>query len=285
MGAIRPATPRDLNAVAHYLEARLGPGKGVERYRRYFEYPWMKDRENLGFLIEDQGKIGGFVGAIYSERVLNGTKRTFCNINCWSVDEPYRSQSLHLMRALLSRKDMAYTCFSPSERVVELLQFFKFETWTNEKLILPLGAGVARAPRAFGVRVRRPSDEFEHALTETERHIYADHRSYRCGHFLIERGSARCYLVTGRRGTRFRAFADVLYVSDPELLFDAWLVVAPYVALHHATPLLGIDRRLTSRDPWGAFVYRGLRPLQYRGAGLALRDIDTLYSEFVPMFG
>jgi hypothetical protein len=270
--------------VASFLAPRLRGRGGESRYRRFLDYGWLADKPNLGFLIEDGGEVGGFLGAIYARRVLRGREQSFCNLTSWHVDEKYRALSIPLVARCLSQPGYTFTTFSPSERVVQVLKFFRFRLLDPEKVVFPPFSGLSgwfRRPRA---RISWGRD-LPGRLAEPERRIFEDHRAYRCGHFLVERGEARCYFVTVRRGRGARAFADVLYASDPEVLAASIACTHVPIALTHGTLLTGIDGRLLRRRPPGAFRYRGLRPLMFRSDTLEAQDIDTLYSEFVPMYG
>jgi hypothetical protein len=281
---IREASVEDLPAIARYLAPRLGGRGGEQRFRRFWEYAWLAEKPNLGFLIDDGGEVGGFVGAIYSRRCLRGVVQLFCNLTSWHVEERFRNLSLALVGRLLARRECTFTTCSPSERVIEVLKFFKFRALDSEKLVFaPVSGlgGMVRRPRARTFR----GDDVAARLTEQERRIFEDHRSYRCGQFVVERGADRCYFVTVRRGHGPKAFADVLYASNPDLLADCIASTHVPVSLTHHTILTGIDRRLLSRRPAGAFGYRGLRPLMYRSDTVEGHEIDALYSELVPMYG
>jgi len=287
MPVIRPATTADLPAVSRYLAGALRGG-GPERYRRFLDYAWQPARPDLGVLIEDAGQIRGFVGAIYSARELGGAKVACCNLTSVAVDEPYRKQTLQLFGALLSRKELTFTCFSASERVAKILDFFKFQHAPSERVIVAPISGLsglrtlARRPR---VRVITDPARLDAILDPAQLTIARDHRRYRCGLLALERGDRRCFVVTVRRGRGIRAFADVLHASDPDLLLEhlPWIHAPLYRA--HGTLLTGIDRRWVRAAPAASFVYAKLRPVYARSPILALDQIDALYSELVPMYG
>jgi acetoacetyl-CoA synthetase len=281
---IREARAEDLPAIASYLAPRLGGPGGEQRFRRFWEYDWLADKPNLGFLIDDGGKVGGFVGAIYARRRVREREQLFCNLSSWHVEEKFRNLSLALVGRLLTQRDCTFTTFSPSARVIEVLKFFKFQVLDPEKMVFaPVSGliGLLRRPRA---RIFWGKD-LPGRLTESERRIFEDHRSYRCGQFVIEQGGDRCYFVTVRRGHGARAFADVLYASNPDLLADSIGCTHVPIGLTHRTVLTGIDRRLLRSRPAGAYGYRGLRPLMFRSDTVGAHDIDTLYSELIPMYG
>jgi len=285
---IRTATPADTGAIADYLAGALGGAGGAARYRPYLEYRWLADKPDLGVLIEDSGKIRGFIGAIYARRTIAGRVHAMCNLTSIAVDESHRKQSLQLFAAILRRKDLSFTSFSASDQVAQIFDFFKFVHCANERVVTTPVAGLGALAGALGrgrPRVIREPARVDAALAPDERQVAADHRAYRCGVFLVTRGERRCFTVTVRRGRGARVFADVLHASDPGLLMDClpWLSAA---ALRlHGTVLVGIDRRWVGAAPRGAFTYRKLRPIYLRSPSLTLAELDPLYSEIVPMYG
>jgi acetoacetyl-CoA synthetase len=279
---VREARPDDLPAIAAYLADRLG--RGAEHFRRYFEYGWLADKPNLGFLLEEGGRIGGFLGAIYARRPVHGGEQLFCNLTSWHVDDHLRGLSLEMMARCLARPGCTFTTFSPSEKVVAVLRHFRFEVVDSQKLLFAPVSGLTGLLRRPRPRISW-GDALPGALTGAERRIFEDHRGYRCGHFLVEWGGERCYLVTVRRGRGARAFADVLHASNPDLLAAAIAWTHVPIGLTHGTVLTGIDRRLLARRPATAVAYRGPRPLLFRSETVQARELDTLYSELVPMYG
>lgn len=286
MATIRAAVDADLPAVASYCAARMDGNQPPERFRRFFDYRWA-ERPNLGFMIDDGGKVGGFIGAIYSVRTIRGEEHRLCNINSWAVDPEHRKLSLLMAKKLLDQRGFTFTCFSPSEVVAECLRFFKFETSPTDKVLFTPAHGLSRRLRGR-VRVHTPAHgvtEFEALLDHAQKRIFRDHAPYRCGQLLIEAGDRRSYVVTVRRGRGAKVFADVLHASDPALFVEAIGHTHLPLWRAHGTVLTGIDRRLLREVSRTSYVYRGFRPLQFRSPTLGLRDIDALYTEIVTICG
>lgn len=281
---VRLATTADLDDVAAFLARSLGGAGGPARYRRFFEYPWLADKPNIGALIEDQGKVGGFLGALYSQRMIAGKPRSICNLTSWAVDEAYRRSSLAMLKCLLDQRGHAFTTFSASPPVAEILTFLKFQTVPSHKLLFS-AAAVLRGRRGDAVRVVDGADRVAPLLDPEHRQILEDHRPYRCGHVLLERGSQRCYALTIARGRGPQVFADVVYASDPQLWVDGIGRVQGALWRAHRTLLTGIDLRWVDRPPAFAMCYTGLRPVMFRADGTSARDICALHSELIPMYG
>ena len=202
---LREARAADLPAVAAYLADRLG--RRAQHFVRYFEYGWLADKPDLGVLVEEGGRIGGFLGAIYARRPVRGRELLFCNLTSWHVDDHLRHLSLEMMARCLARPGCTFTTFSPSEKVVAVLRYFKFQRVDAEKVLFAPVSGLSGLLRRPRPRISW-GGELPARLTDAERRIFDDHRGY-----------------------------------------------------------------------------RGLRPLMFRSESLAAHELDTLYSELVPMYG
>ncbi|MDQ3363869.1 MAG: GNAT family N-acetyltransferase [Myxococcota bacterium] len=278
---IRPATPADLPALAVYLAAALGGEGGAERYTRYLEYKWLPDKPDLGVLIEDAGRIRGCIGAIYADRQLGGRQVRCCNLTSIAVDESHRKLTLQLFSALLRRRDVTFTCFSASDRIAKILDFFKFTHRPSDRVIVTPVSGLAGVRHLAKTRVVTRPEELDRELDVPERQLSRDHRAYRCGQLLLVHGDRRCFVITGRRGRGRRAFADVLYASDPAMLLEhlPWIHLPLFRA--HGTVLTGIERSWVASAPKLSGVYRKLRPTYLRSTDITLDQLDGLYSERV----
>lgn len=283
MATVRQAGVADRQVVSQFLAPRLGRGDSVAQFERLLDCQWLADTPDIGWIIEDNGNVGGFVGAIYSRRIVRGRLQAFCNVHSFAVDRRYRHLSLAMLKQLLDRTDQTYTCFSASPVALEILRFFKFQTTDATKVIFTPAAGLTRLVRR-GITVRRGT-EILGSLDPCERAIMEDHVGYRCGHFLLEADGARCYFVTVRRGRAFRAFADVLHASNPELLVKYIAHAQVPVAMTHRTSLIGLDRRLVTARPAGTFLFSKLWPLALKSTSVNISEVDLLYSELVPLCG
>jgi hypothetical protein len=282
MATIRPATHADLDAVVTFLAAELGGAGGAARYRHYLGYTWLADKPDLGMLIEDEGQVRGFVGAIYSARRHGSEVLQLCNLTSVAVAPDYRKHTLQLFGALFKRKELTFTCFSASPEVQKILGFFKFQHRPADKVIVAPISGLRGLRSLRRVRVITGADALDAELDDVERAIARDHRGYRCGELLITDGNARCFVVAVRRGRDIRRFADVLYASDPQMLLEhlPWIHAPLFRSL--GTVLTGIDRRwIRHAPPRPSVVYTNLRPVYARSQTLDVDQVDGLYSELV----
>jgi hypothetical protein len=278
-GAIRLATDADVPRIADYLAATLRGDGGAERYRRYLDASWSRDRPDRGVVIDDGG-IHGYIGTIYSERMLGGRAHTFCNINSVAVDESHRKLTLQAFNLLLRRKDITFTCFSPSEKIAAILAFFKFQHRPGERVIVPMTTlGLVR--RVAGLKMLTDPDEIDAVLDDEGRQIARSHRRYGCAQLVLARDGRTCHVVAARRGRGMRVFAEILYASDRTLLLDELSALHAPLLRMLRTPLVGIDPRWLARPPRISATYSKLRPTYARSPVVPIDEIDFLYSELV----
>lgn len=283
---IRWATDADIPRVARYLAGALAGG-GPERYRRYLDYAWLPAPPDRGVVIEDGDRVVGYLGAIYADRVIAGASVRTCNIHSVAVDESARAHTLRAFSLLLGRKQLTYTCFSPSPQIAQILDFWKFAHRPGDRVIIPatgLLHGLAR--RALGrVRVATSPAALDAILDRAGRQLAADHRPYRLAQLVLSRGDRHCHILAGRRGRGPKVFAEILHASDPALLLAELSAVQLPLLRLLGCALIGIDRAWAPHPPRLSARYTKLRPAYVRSPTLPLDAVDFAYSEFAPMFG
>mgnify|MGYP001239939206 CR=1 FL=1 len=282
MISIRPAIRSDLPAVSRFL-AESFQGKKVEWYGRILNPSWAGSSPQLGFLLEDQGEVVGFIGAIWSEREIEDRNHVFYNMTSWCVKDGYRQHSLKLLQSLISRSDSTVTNFSASRDVCKILQFYRFQELDTGKTVY---SPLSRIPSLFMGKLPEMLigvDAVYPQLTPVEQRIVDDHKFYSCFFILLRKNESRCFLIVLKRPFKQFYFADVLYCSDWELL-GRWVPVALWAAWK-ATGVffLGVDNRFVIASSF--FSFQRKRQTFFKSETLTPDRIDSLYSEFVPDFG
>jgi len=85
MALVRHAREAEIGEICDFLTTHMDPSLNKDRFRNLFTYPWMADKPNLGFVLEVDGRIAGFLGTIYGDREVNGRMERFCNLSSWCV--------------------------------------------------------------------------------------------------------------------------------------------------------------------------------------------------------
>ena len=71
---LRSAGPDDREAVVALLHERMSSEISLERWRRLFDYPWLRDKPDCGVVVLERGALAGYLGVIYADRRGGGRR-------------------------------------------------------------------------------------------------------------------------------------------------------------------------------------------------------------------
>ena len=272
--AIEPITAESLPEFAAFLHANLKTSRSPEAWIEGLSKSWGMSAPNHGFMLRDEGKIVGGIGAYYVERTIHGQPQRVCNITSWCVLDAYRKQSMRLAMALIGQQGYHFTDFSPTKTVGGVLQFLKFRPLDERQAV------IANLPwPALGSELLiRPTD-MEKALEGDALRIYRDHAAFPwLRHVLIGTREKWCHVIYKRTRFKWLPSAHVLYLSDPAVFERHYFRLARHF-LAHGLASTHVDCRFLSRRPWPSAIRSGFNAKVYLSATLSEKDIDYLYSE------
>ena len=270
------------------------PRMSKEDWRQMlFSYPWpAESRHGFGYYAE--GKMVGFIGAIFSTRQLDGRNERFCNLSTWIVRKEFRGTSILLTRRVIDQlagHTLVGLTPAPTTRAVfARLGFLPLET--EQLLLFPLGSprDLWRALRgSFTVSPRK----LRSAMVGTDATIYRDlSPCSRIHHLLIANGGRQCYIVARREKYKRIPVAELLHVSDLDFFWEHRLLAHAGVLRVTGTAVLALDSRFARRSGGGDHapfratatvrvprerIYRPSRP------DIATNQVDGLYSELMTL--
>jgi hypothetical protein len=278
---LEPIRDDDLPAFCQFLTEHLGAGRSAEEWAKAFRQDWGLAKPNNGFLIRDQGRIVGGIGAIYAERLIRGRPERFCNITSWCVLEAWRAQSMRLAMAVVSQPGFHFTDLTPTEVVSKTLQFLKFKPMNERHALWP------NFPWPFarlgGTRVITDPDRIELALAAVDARVFREHRHLPwLRHAAVGRPGACCYVVWKPNRLKGVAGAMVLAMSDAEMFLRYRLALGAHL-LRRGCFYTRVESRLLPRLPTLSRELVGFRNKVFRSDTLAEADISNLYSEIVAL--
>ena len=122
MPRIKKVYPEDFDLIYPLLLGYNNQRITKEDWRQLFVNHWDNDEQYLGLALVDQDEYIGFIGLLFSKRIIDDKEYKFCNINNWIVKEQYRSQSLLQLLHVLKLKDYTFTNLTP---IPEIIPIFK----------------------------------------------------------------------------------------------------------------------------------------------------------------
>lgn len=280
---IKKTYPTDFEKIYPLLQEFDSP-YSKEDWARIFLYRWKGADDYVGFHLEHDNNIVGFIGLLFSCREEKGSSYQFCNITSLIVKESYRSATLLLLRKLKSIENTIFTGLNPiyeSYRLLNLMNFLSYETHYK---VIPTINYLLRSEK--NVCVYEGSQLLERVDSEHQR-IVSDHFKFNCYSVLFEKGNQYCLLIYKVTQQSYKGFlikkARILYVSDV-LLFNS----LTNNLLRFFNKKLGnlsaiyVDGRLVDNDKLLLSFNRKISPprICFKPNSEPI-EIDELYSEVV----
>ncbi len=275
---IEPVTTASLGEFAQFLHENLSREQSPAEWARRLATPWLADQPNHGFVLRDEGRIVGGIGAIYALRRIAGREERFCNITSWCVLDAYRQQSMRLAMAVIGQPGFHYTDFSPTKVVAGTLQFFKFRALDDRQAVLLNLPGIAA-----GSRVLCERRAIEEALDGEARRVYLDHADFPwLRQLLLGKPGDWCHIVYKPRRFKRLPAAGIIHVSDGAAFCRHFRALAGHF-LARGLVTTHVECRRLPRLPWPAAVRTGFNPKMVLSSTLKDDDVDYLYSETVAL--
>jgi hypothetical protein len=277
---VAPITRDDVRRAAEFLHRHLNRRVSAERWAHAVEVPWAVQAPNAGFMLLDRDLVVGVQLAFYSERMIRGRRERFCNLGAWCVLPRYRFHSLRLLKAALAQDDYHFTDLSPSGNVVGINARLSFRSLDTTTALVPNLPWPTRPARDV---VSSDPELIERTLVGPDLGLYRDHAGTAAArHLVLIRDDEWCYVVFRKdRRKGLRAFASVLYVSNPRLFRTMGRRLSRHLLMRHGVVVTLAERRIVGCRPRPSLQLRSPRRKMFRSSRLIPAQIDDLYSELV----
>jgi len=275
---IRPVRGTDIEQLCAFLHRGFGTRIPVAAWRLLFDYKWLEEKPNLGFLLVAGNEILGFIGTVYARRLIQGKTVLVCNLSSFYVQPDYRGWSFALLEHALRDESVCYTSLTPSRTVVHMCEAMGFSYIERNKIILPplLNATTLRGPSP---RIIFDPEQVRALLDGEQRQIFDDHAPYDCLQLVLQSGAERAYLVVKRRKIRRLPVSDLVYCSAPSLVARHLERVKLAVIWRQRSVALTAEAGLFGAlRPLGVVIRR---PRLFRSSILQAHEFDKLYSELI----
>jgi hypothetical protein len=177
----------------------------------------------IGYVIIDKTKkIVGFMGTIFSKKIINGSEYNYCNIHSWIVDEQHRINSFFLL-APLFKKDITLTAFTPVRSLVGLLEKLEFKKMQiSYKLVFSLKNIFSKKKKFTFIKNK---SEILNILNKDEIKIYENYRKLPYEKFIILdyfNKSNYIFIIASKIKKKGLETLSFFYVSNISLFRDNW---------------------------------------------------------------
>lgn len=275
---IEPVTEQNLPEFAEFLYANLSKDRSPTEWQQALRVSWAPERPNFGFMMRDDGRIVGGIGAIYAQRRIRGREERFCNITSWCVLDAYRKQSMRLAMAIVEQPGYHFTDFSPTEVVGGVLRFLKFKPIDDRQTV------ILNLPRLFAAgRVITDPAGIEAVLQGDMLQAYHGNTGFAwLEHLAVGSGTSWCHIIYKRWVFKGLPAARIIHVGDPEV-FSRHVNRLCAHFLSRGLLSTHVETRHLHRNVSPSRVRSGFNAKLYLSQSLQEPDIDYLYSETVAM--
>ena len=245
----------------------------------YFSGVGSDEQGYCGYVMYSGGKAVGFLGLLFSQRVIQGKEVKFCNISSWLVKKEYRRQSLSLLFPVLELHNhtiTVLTCNANSYYITKKLGFTDLEF--GQRVILP----IPRFPALISTNSIMINDpEIEQKLEGVPLKIYRDHQGLKCFHIIINSPQGMCYLVGTRTYKKKLPLAHIHYISDHKNFVYHIVRLSGRLCWRMKVAGFMLDERLLQGEKVFPSMYLKLPyPRVYKSDMLKKEEVDLLYSEY-----
>ncbi len=281
MAAVLPVTETDLPEVCRFLARGFQAAAATDAWMAAFRQPWATQQPNHGYMLQDNGRIVGAIGAIYSDQTIRGRHERFCNINNWYVDPAYRQHSILLLSRLLAQKGVHFTNLTPRADLIDLFVALKFRYVDDGRVTYLLNV-----PQLWSGASKTLADpaEIAAALAAADAKVFRDHAG--CpGLRQVALGSNAdgfCHVAFCKTTVRRIPCMAILHISDPRL-FSRHLPALRSHLLRHGAPLARVESRLLSATPQLAIELKRAPHKMLLSTTLAASDVTSLYTELAAL--
>jgi hypothetical protein len=278
---IRKAVSEDFDQVYPLLNGFGDSPIAKETWKKIFAPPWKTDEDFCGYMLLRDGEVKGYLGLIFSRRILNNKSEKFCNMTSWIVAEDCRSQSLGMLLEVLKLKDYTFTNFTSSPAVATILSKLGFTGFAvHQRVLLPLPG--------FDRRRQQQRYDFDQGvirnkLSGEDLRIFDDHQGLNCRHLLLQSDRGDCYVVLKNTERQHLTWAKVHYLSNATAFHECMASLIAGICFRLRVWGVMVDERYVEGYRFRTSVsYPHQRRAYFKSNSLVDKNlIDTLYSEAV----
>jgi hypothetical protein len=288
MTEMREAYSGDFDRVYPLLYSEFGLGllnsvkaeEKKESFRRLFKSRWNSPKSYIGYLLEEDNHVVGFLAYIFSQRMINGKTYKFCNLSAWAVKKEFRSFSLMLTQPVKDLKNSGYTITNllPSGPAYEVFtRIYGFKNLEENVIMIPfLPSGTIK--NKYDIKFRNEIDT-----------LLIDQNMKKIAEEVTETKGIPVQILSGEKTTlsiikkkyfkRYIPVTEILSPGDIEIFNSALPYLRNILNVRMKTFFLMIDGRMINNSVNFSLNVKPFRPKLFWSEELKKDQIDNLYSE------
>ncbi|VAV96554.1 hypothetical protein MNBD_ALPHA08-761 [hydrothermal vent metagenome] len=281
MTDLRWARPEERGEIQSYLFESMGKIPH-ERWLNILDCRWNGLDEKYGVVVEEKGKIAGFLGIVFADREFLGVPYRTGNITSWFLEKPLRRSGLgqDMLAMITEPTGVTYTAISANFRSGALLKKIGWQNLEDQRVFWKRTDGLVPSD----VQIFSGATALSGKLADEPAKIISDHAGLNLTpHLLSSANEDDLFFMTYKKykGDNKTAHFEILHTGNPQILSNNITNIANLL-LPKENAVLSSDKRFlvpcTGYDHSQKLqVARYFKPHN----NLPARQIDFLYGEVV----
>lgn len=278
---IRSANASDTDSICLLLHEKMNNRIPVDRWRNLMSYQWLKEKPDFGRVVESDGKVLGFCGMIYADRLIgddpaNLRTERIVSMSSWYLDKSLRGRGLgrDMLLSAISDPDLTYATLTNSRKPIAIVEALGFNKLEDHRYLWHKGKSAAA-----DITIIENSSELLARVPSHQRQLLDDMRELPLTPMLLvcQKRQALLFFSIKSKGNNVTWY-DLMYSSD-QSLFSASAQSLANRLLPDTPSVLAADGRFVS-DPSAEAIKKPLPVARYFiSRRVHPHELDNLYSE------
>lgn len=272
---IEKAYPNDFEEVYSFLKY-MNHKINKETWRLLFTTHWGEE-SYVGLKLVDEGKIVGFAGMIFSNRIVNGKNVKIATRTSTILKPEYRGKGhgkamLYELEKFADHTIITLSGIGTTVGILKTMGHIDYET--HDRFIFPI-------PFVSKARLITDISSILEFASDEERIIIEDHRKYKCVICAIKTSQGHSIVLFNKVHKRGLPLGRIHYISDKRIFNDSICACAFKLCSKYRIVSLFFNDRFALTKMWGTIRVKLTNPRVFKSNVLSADEIDGLYSEAI----
>ena len=278
---VRLALVDDIDAICSLLHEKMNSRIPISRWRNLMTYEWLDDKPDFGRVVESNGKILGFCGMVYADRLIGNAQvglRTerIVSMSSWYLDKSLRGKGFGkaMLASAIEDRSLTYATLTNSRKPLGIVEALGFRVLENHRYLWRKSA-TADADVSI---VDNPI-ELRACVEAHHVQLLKDMQDLPLSPMVLQcRDKQALMFFSIKQKSADVTWFDLMYVSDPEL-FESCAQALANRLLPDTPAVLAVDGRFF-RLPPAEIEAESLPVARYFiSESVEPYELDNLYSE------
>ena len=278
---VRLALVDDIDAICSLLHEKMNSRIPISRWRNLMTYAWLDEKPDFGRVVESNGKILGFCGMVYADRLIGDAEvglRTerIVSMSSWYLDKSLRGKGFGkaMLASAIEDRSLTYATLTNSRKPLGIVEALGFRVLEDHRY---LWRKSATADAAVSI-VDNPI-ELRACVEAHHVQLLKDMQDLPLVPMVLQcRGKQALMFFSIKQKSADVIWFDLMYISDPEL-FESGAQALANRLLPDTPAVLAVDGRFFRQPPAEIEAERLPVARYFISESVEPYELDNLYSE------